>query len=279
MATKKNIIDSILGIATKFNITDESRLDEDWLSYKIDQVAAQLKIAQYAQTGIIDQAWLTDMGLVDTYKVNISDDINVSFCKCNVAKFEIPQVISFISKEGNTDLGVYYLISSCGKNQYFPKRLSMWGYTPSDHTNNLFKYYWRINTAVYINDDRLEKIRPVLCLLHPEDGKFINSAPVDSGDLVSGTSYIVKFGQIVYNATPYSDGSTFTANATTTFTGTGKVYLSTQARAYRETDPYPASGEMTRMIELEILTKEFGIEKNAITDVRNDSTDDATKTP
>jgi hypothetical protein len=275
--TKKNIIDSIRSLATRFSVTDESRLDEDWLSYKIDQVCAQLKVAQYAQTGILDQSWLTDLGIVDVYKVNISDDINVSFCKCNVGKFEIPQTISFISKDGNLDLGIYYLISACGKSQYFPQRLSMWSYVPTDHTRSLFKYYWRINTSVYINDDRVQKIRPVLFLLHPEDGKFINSANVVSGSLVSGTSYIVKFGQIVYNGTPYADGSTFTATATTTFTGTGKVYLASQARDYRETDAYPASGEMARMIEIEILTKEFGLERQAIVDVRNDSKDDTQK--
>lgn len=278
MATKKNIIDSIKNIASRFKVTDESKLDEDWLSYKIDQVAAQLKVAQYAQTKVLDQTWLSDLGLIDLYRVNIADDINVTFCNCDVSKFTMPQVISFLSKDGNIDLGVYTLISACGNKQYFPKRLSMWRYTPSDHTNSMFNYYWRINSEVYINDAKVQKIRPILCLLHPEDGKLINSQNVASGDLVSGTSYIVKFGSIVYNNTPYSDGATFTANATTTFTGTGKVYLSSQARTYLETDPYPASGDMIRAIEIEILTKELGIEKQFVADIRNDSIDDSQKT-
>ncbi len=277
MATKKGIIDSIRNLASKFSVTDETRLDEDWLSSKIDQVCAQLKIAQYAQTGILDQTWLTDMGLVDVYKVNIADDINVTFCGCSVSKFEIPQVISFVSKDGNLDLGIYTIISACGTKQFYPKRMSMWRYTPSEHVASMFKYYWRINSATYLNDDKITKVRPILCLLHPEDGKFINSENIVSGDLVSGTVYIVKFGGIVYNNTVYVENETFTANATATFTGTGKVYLYSQARAYRETDPYPASGEMIRTIEMEILTKELGVERQAVADIRNDSKDDAQK--
>lgn len=277
MATKKNIIDSIRNMATKFAVTDESRLDPDWLSYKIDQVAAQLKIAEYAQTGILDQTWLSDLGIVPVYKVNIADDVNITFCNCNVTKFTIPQTISFKSKDGSLDLGVYTIISACGKRQFYPKRMSMWQYTPSSHPATLFKYYWRINSAVYLSDDIIENVRPILCLLHPEDGKLIQSESISSGNLVNGTQYIVKFGQIVYNGTPYLDGETFTAGATTTFTGSGKVYLASQARAYAETDPYPASGDMIRLIEIEILTKELGIERQMITDTRNDSKDDAQK--
>ena len=187
------------------------------------------------------------------------------------------EVISFISKDGNIDLGVYTIISACGTKQYYPKRIFQWRYEPAEHTNSKFKYYWRINTAVYLKD-LIQKVRPILCLLHPEDGKFIDSQNITTGSIVNGTSYIVKFGQIMYMGLPYFDGETFTGGASTTFTGTGKVYLASQARAYRETDPYPASGDMIRMIELEILTKELGIEREALVDVRNDSKDDAQKT-
>jgi hypothetical protein len=276
MASKKNIIDSIRNLATKFSVTDETRLDETWLSYAIDNVAAELKIKQYLQTGILDQTWLSDLGMVTLHKVNISDDINVTFCNCDVSKVYLPQTISFISKEGNIDLGMYAVISACGTKQYYPKRLSMWRYTPTEHTNNLFKYYWRINSAMYVND-KIEKLRIIACLLHPEDGKYIQSEPIASGSIVSGTTYVVKFGQIVYNATVYAENSTFVGTATTTFTGSGKVYLNSQAIDYRETDDYPASGEMIRAIEIEILTKELGIERQAVVDVRNDSKDDTQK--
>lgn len=274
--TAKNIMDSIRNIATKFAVTDETKWDEDWIYYKINQVAADLKIKQYAQTNILDQSWLTDLGMVAFHKVNMADDINVSFCGCDVAKAFVPQVISFLSKDGNIDLGFYMIISACGKTQYYPKRMSQWKYTPADHTNSLFKYYWRINTSMYISDTA-EKLRIVACLLDPTEGKLIESEPILSGAIVSGTSYTAKYGQIIYDGNVYAANSTFTGTAVTTFTGSGKVYLTSQVRAYRDTDPYPASGEMIRMIELEILTKEFGIERQSIVDIRNDSKDDSQK--
>jgi hypothetical protein len=39
---KKTIVDDIMNIMSKFSQNDDSRLDPDWLSYKIDQVRAEL---------------------------------------------------------------------------------------------------------------------------------------------------------------------------------------------------------------------------------------------
>lgn len=275
--TKKQIIDSIFEIATKFSRTDESRYDEDWLSYKIDSVAAELKIAQYLKTNILDQTWLGDGGLITFHKVNSADDISISYSDMTVGKAFIPQTISFVNKDGNQDLGIYYLIDPNAKTQYYPRRMSLWGYTPEDHTNNLFRSYWRINTSLYI-DKYAEKLRLLAFFVNPEDGKLIESTPIASGSIASGTVYVVKFNQVVYNGVVYSANSTFTGvGGVTTFTGTGTVYLNSQVRAYRDTDPYPASAEMIRQIELEILTKEFGIEMKEVADNANDSKDDAVK--
>lgn len=274
--TKKNIVDSLRGILTKFGVTDESRLDPDYLGYKIDQVGAQLKTAEFMQTGEVNPTWLTDLGTVTFYKVNAADDPSVT-CNCTVSKTTIPQTINLPTPDGPADLGVFSVKSACGTKSYYYRRMFMWGYAPSCHTSSLFNYYDRINTAMYVNKD-VDKLRIVACLLSPSDGFIKNSAPVASGSLVNGTVYKVMFGQIIYNNAVYAQGSTFTAGATATYTGTGTAYLNSQATAYSDTDPYPATGDMIRQIELEILTKEFGIEMKMPTDQRNDSRDDATKT-
>ena len=275
MATKKQIIDSLKIILTRFEPSDESRLDDDWLSYAIDRVRAELIIRQYLQTSVIDQTWLSDLGLLTFYKVNRADNVTIT-CDCDISKTTIPQTISIITEDGNLDLGIYSLISPCGKTSYFPKRTSMWRYTPPEHTNSLFGSYARINTQLYV-DRVVEKLRCLAILLHPEDSILTNSAPVNSGSIVSGTVYIVKGGQVIYDNVVYAPDSTFIGTATTTFQGSGTVYLNSQIASYRDVDPYPASGEMIRAIELEILTKEFGIERQMIPDVRNDSKDDASK--
>lgn len=274
--TQKNIIDDIKNLASKFNVTDESRLNNAWLPFKIDEVRASFIVDQWSKNEQLDQNWLTDLGAVDFHKVNISDDVNVSYCGCPVSKAYIPQVLSLPTKSPNQDLGIYMISSMCGKNQYNNRPLSQWMMIPSDHTYSMFGFYSRINTALYVNK-KIEQLRIVALLARPEDGYYIQSTPIASGSIVLGTSYIVKFGQVIYNSTVYNANDTFTGAAATTFSGAGSVYLETQTAVYRDTYPYPVSADMARQITIEILTKEFNIEKGQITDVKNDSKDDIQK--
>lgn len=274
--TKKNIVDSISGILTKFKITDDFRVRPTWLSYKIDSVRAELINKQYAETGILDQAWLSDLGLVSFHRTNFADDNSVT-CACDVAKTTIPQVISLNSNNGNQDLGLYAVMSVCGTKNITPRRMFQWGWTPSDNSNSLFTYYNRINTQMYVSDPTVNQLRVVAILLNPEDGYLKNSNVVASGSVVSGTVYVVKGGQVIYNNVVYNINDTVTANATATYTGLGKLYLDSEIASYTMTDPYPASGEMIRQIEMEILTKEFRIEAGQVADLINDSLDDASK--
>lgn len=274
--TKKNIIDSVLNLATHFAVTDESRYDPDWLSYKINQVRAELIIKQYNVTGIVDMSWLTNLGIINCYKVN-SADSNTVTCGCDIAKTVIPQVISLQSRDFNNDLGLFSVTSVCGKRGITPYPIQRWANRPPENTNSLFTFYFRVGCDLYISDPNIQKIKAVAILLNPEDGKLINSTPIASGSLVNGTVYYVGYNTIVYNSIVRNAGTTFTATATTTFTGPGTIYLNSQVSSYLDTDPFPCSGEMIRQIELEILTKEFKIEEQALVDVRNDSVDDAAK--
>jgi hypothetical protein len=273
--TAKNIVDSIIIILTKFSVTKDSRFDEDWLFYKINQVASEMKVKQYMNLKYIDYTWLSLPITLNFYRVNGSDDVSVN-CKCDVSKSQIPQTISLPSMDGNLDLGVFSLNSMCGTKTYTLNRITQWSYIPQESTFSLFPYYDRKGTYIYVNS-LVDKLKFTGILLDPTEGYIINSTPVLSGALVNGTVYAVKYGTIVYNKIPYAANSTFTAGSDLTFVGSGLVYLNSQLRAFRDVDPYPASGEMIRQIELEILTKEFGLEARQVNDVRNDSVDDANK--
>jgi hypothetical protein len=275
--TKKSITDDIMNIMSKFNLNDDSRLDVDWLSYKIDQVRAELIVKEYDTTKFIDNAWLSDLGLVDFHKVNFADDLTASYCKCDISKAHIPQLITLYNPNGNIDMGVYTVISACGKTRYFNKPLSLWNYTPEGHVHNLFRYFHRNNTALYVNHV-VDQLRIICLLAQPEEGIIINSEPVASGSITVGTVYYVKYKQIVYNGVTYQPGSTFTGvTGKTTYTGSGTVYLNSQIHNLRETEAYPVTPDMARAIVLEIITKEFGLEKAVIPDTINDSEDEAQK--
>jgi len=271
--TAKNAIDSLKNILARFGITDDSRLDDDWLLYKYNQVRAEFIIAQYARTGVIDFAWLSEGTHLTFHRVTSGDTVDQSCC-WDISKSTIPQTITLQSKDGNLDLGVYSLISLCGKTTYYPSRMSQWRYTPEGHTNKLFAKYARVNTTIYV-DRVVEKLRFIGILLDPAEGFLINSAPVTT--LVPGIKYYVLGNQIVYEGVVLEPCTSFTAVTDTTYQGSGSVYLYSQFVAYKDTDPYPAGGEMMRQIELEILTKEFNIERQQVADIRNDSKDDASK--
>jgi len=274
--TQKNIIDDIKNLASKFNVTDESRLNNNWLPFKIDEIRATLILNQWNSNEQLDQNWLTDLGTVDFHKVNVSDDVNVTYCGCPVSKAYIPQILNLTPKSPNQDLGIQMISSLCGKNQYYNRPLSQWMMIPQSHTYSLFSFYSRINTALYVNK-KVSQLRIVAILARPEDGFYIQSTPIASGSIASGTDYIVKFGQVVYDSVVYDANDTFTGTSATTFSGAGSVYLENQKAVYRDTYPYPVSADMARQITLEILSKEFNIEKGQITDVRNDSKDDIQK--
>jgi len=275
--TQKTISDDIYSLLNKFKRTDENRVPEPWMYHKINQVRADLMVRQYRETDIIDQSWYSDLGLVDFHEVNIADDVNAAYCDCPISKAYVPQVITLPTKSINQDLGFQMIMSACAKKtRYYNRSISQWNYIPKEHTYSLFRFYSRINTAMYVNA-KVDQLRIVALLANPEQGFYTKSLPIASGSIVSGTSYIVVGDQIIYNAVIYNDGDTFTGTATTIFAGSGKVYLESQKTAYIETYPYPVSAEMARQIVIEICTKEFGIEKGQIADDTNDSEDDTQK--
>lgn len=278
MGTKKKYIDDIKNILTDFSLTDESKLDDHYLSYKFDQYREDYIIKTYKQTGVIDRSWLTDLSLVRFHSVNMADDPNVTYCKCDISKAFVPKVVSLISPEGgNTDLGFYAIMSTCGTKSYYPKPINVWKDIAAEHIYSKLNFYDRIDTALYVNK-KVTDLRMITILANPEDGYIISSEPIANGDLVAGQTYIVKYKQIFYDGVIYAANSTFTAQpGFTTFTGNGTIYLADQLTALSRTQPYPLNGDIAAQIVRDICVKEFQIAAGSIPDIRNDSQDDEVK--
>lgn len=275
--TKQRIIDDLKNILTDFNLSDEHRLDDNWLSNKIDQVRAQIIIDDYNKNGVVRQEWLSDLGFVPFWRVNFANDPNITYCECDISQGFVPKVVSFTGEGGNPDIGLPTVMSACGKYKYYPYNINIWKDIPPEHIYSKFNYYYRVDTAMYVNK-QVENLRMIAVLENPEEGYIIQSAPVESGDLVAGTTYIVKNSQITYNFTTIAVNGTFIAQAgLTTYSGTGKVYLADQLLAISRTQPYPISMDMAREIVIQICTKEFQIAKGEMPDVLNDSADDETE--
>lgn len=280
MTTRKNIVDSILILATRFSQTDETRIDKDYLAYLVEQARASEILKEYNITGVIDQNWLVDFGIYDLTKVNFADDPNVDFCECDIMKAEIPKTINLTAiGEGNLDLGLK-VISACGSRSYTMYPLERWRMIPKEHVRSKFYYYQRFGNIIYVN--KLVNSLRFIGIPETIDGLIIKKTlPVSSGNIKQGVVYMVKgsTGIVTYNGVNYLPGATFTGTATTTFTTLGgcKVYHNNFEYTMTDEDPYPVSSHLARQIVISVLTTEFQIEKQQAVDVVNDSADDVIK--
>lgn len=277
--TRKQIVDLIIIIQTRFSESDDSRIDEDALAYLVEQARVTEILKEYNVTGIIDQNWLIDFGIYPLTKVNFADDPIVTHCSCDIMKAEIPSTINLTSLgEGNLDLGLK-VISACGKTNYTYYPLEFWRDIPKEHIRSKFPYYQRFGNKIYVN--KLVNNLRFIGIPETTDGLIIKKTlPVISGSIKLGVVYMVKgTGSLTYNGTIYLPNDTFTGTSTTTFTATGtcQVFYNDYEVEMTENDPYPVSAHMARNIAISILTTELQIERQEVADVVNDSFDDALK--
>lgn len=276
--TKNRILSSLRNIATDWQITDDSKYDDNLLSDLIDKVRTQLIIADYDENKIMRREWLTDLSFIKFHRVSFADDPNIIYCECDISKAFVPKVVSFTAEGGGVDLGFPTIMSACGKKKYYKYNIDLWKDIPKEHPRALFNYYDRIDTAMYVNTQASKEgldLRLLAVLETPEDGYIIQSEPIESGDLVAGTTYIVKYKQITYNFVTIPINGTFIAQVgLTIYLGTGSVYLADQLQQLTRNQPYPVSMNMARQIVLDICTKEFKIASSEIPDVLNDNADD-----
>jgi len=280
MPTRKQIADDIIILHTRFSESDESRIDEDYLAFKIEQTRVSEIIKEYNVTGVIDQNWLVDFGIYNMTKVNFSDDPNVTFCACDITKAQIPSTMNLIPLgEGNLDLGLK-VMSACGKTHYTQYALEFWRDVPKEHTRSKFPYYQRFGNMIYVN--KLVNNLRFIGIPETTEGLMLKKTlPVISGSLKSGIVYMVKgtTGMVTYNTVNYLPNDTFTATSTSTFTASGssQVFYNDYEVEMTENDPYPVSAHLARQIVISILATELNLEKQQVADKINDSVDDAVK--
>lgn len=269
MATGRQITDDIYNLLTKFGATQDQRYDKDWLAYKRDQVRAQLIQLEFKQRGSTNPSWYQDLNLIQFTPVTTSDIDYGICCGCAVSKAIIPETVPLFNPDAQNEEDGLRLISPCGTNQFYYKALDALKLIPSEHPFSKFYYYWKIGNQVYVNK-HVEQLRGLGVLQVPSDAGSINNTIVSSGNLIVGQTYQVINYQIVHNFLGYNPGQTFVA-VNTTYTGAGAVILATVRLPYDDkTSNYPVSSDMARQIEIEILTKEFGIEKQQIAAFKND---------
>lgn len=277
--TRNEAIYDIITILTKAGYTDDSRLDPDYIGYKIDEKRAKEIRDSYNRTPLIDPIWLQDYGVFDLTKVNYADDKSFN-CLQELSKATLPTVVSFYNGLASAqNLGVYSLRSVSGREEFFykphSKMIEILNELSDNHPLRRFSYYSKLQNSIYAvskNGDSIpEKLRAVLILENPLDGYVLTTENVNT--LVVGTQYDVVDGQIIHNGVAYDKGSTFAA-VNKVFSGLGKVQYHNQKRKMTGEDPYPFSKSQMEVVILKLLTQEYGIEATKVADIRNQSQDE-----
>lgn len=269
MASKRELIFDIKMILEAGYITDESRLEEDYISYKIDQKRAKEIRDTFKRNPVIEPIWLQDYGIFSLTPVNKVEDRTISICDCKFSKAVLPTVVSITDNMSNiSDLGTSSIRSATGENEFHYMNFQQLSMLHPDNILSKLRYYTKVGNSVYLTPE-VNKARAVLILEKPLDGFVLDNTWVASGDLVSGIIYEVGSGNITYNAIRYFKGNTFTANATTTFTGNGKVQFSNQKRAMTIDDEYPMSATMAEVVLTKIFTQDYGIEYQRYKDIQS----------
>lgn len=277
--SREEIIFDIIMILTKAGFTDDSRLEPDYIGYKIDEKRAKEIRDSYNRNSLIDPMWLQDYGVFDLTDVNYADDKTFTFLDCKLAKATFPAVISFQNSLASANnLGIYSIRSISGREEYFFKQhsklMEMLTDLPASDPLMKFSYYTKIHNGVYAKSKDgkpPEKLRAILIQERPMEGYVITSENVT--ELEVGVQYEVVSDMIVHNSVNYVTGSVFTA-VNETFTGTGNVQYKNQKRAMRVSDPYPFSSSQMEVVIMKLLTQEYGIEASKISEIRNNSQDE-----
>ncbi len=276
--TRQEAIFSVIEVLTKAGYTDDSRIDPDYVGFKIDEKRAKEIRDSYNRQSSIDPIWLQDYGITDFAEVNFADDKSFTHLDCKLAKATLPPVVSFTNGlAAMNNLGIYSLRSVSSREEYFfkahSKFLDILNDFPSHHPMRKYAYYTKLHNAIYAkssNDITPQKLHPILILEKPLDGYVLTTENVSS--LTVGVEYEVVNGQIMHNGVPYNKGDVFTA-ITKLFTGSGLVQYKNQKRRMTNNDEYPFSTSQLEIIIMKLLTQEYGLEASKIADLRNDSQD------
>jgi len=257
-------------ILEKFSISDDSRINERFLSNLIASHRAAQIVKDYGINQRIDQTWLQEIYFLFT-KTTSSDDPYITNSALCLAKITLPPVISL-----DNDGGVYRISSSSKQIQCYPTTPNEFFFMFENNDKRLQKYhyYFRIGNAYYKYPYQTEG-SAILVLSNPLDGVQKFTENILSGFLTIGDTFIVMSGSIIYGGITYTALQTFVATVAngTAFTGTGIVQYLNKKRKMTMMDEYPMSRSMESELILSILSNEFRIEAVMTPDIINDARD------
>ena len=253
-------------------VTDDTSVSDVFLVHKINNYREILANAYYQQYKVLDPALFQRLGVLDTTDVLSSDHPAIGYGSVRFSKVSLPKLMSIpdamtvqVSEVSRlkilTEVSLPYLLEVIKNKDY---RLKIW------------HLYFREDDAINIYPT-IKKVAVSAALSDPRDGYKFKTEYGNLAALTSNNQYTVLSGSVRENIAStqniYVKGDTFTTDANGTYSGDGKVKLTTQYSAVSMSDDYPISREMAQEIVIQILTRDYQIERQQIFDTFNDAMD------
>lgn len=260
--------------------TDDTRISDAHLLRKILNYRSIFITEAYTQTNTMNASWIQRLGNKALTPSGSADNPNITDGTVKLGKMTLPSVIPI-----GPEKGIYRISDTQRQKQVYPttwpQLMHMISY--QDNSLRLFRYYVNIGNEYYVYPVTGE-VDVMIVLENPLEGYKFSTELVSLSDLESGTEYYVLSGSVRERTiTLYPGGessivhtrnSTFTAGSASTYSGDGKVRRATQMTEEALNKEFPVDAMMAQRIVLEILTKDFAIERQGISDVINDAQDE-----
>jgi hypothetical protein len=253
--------------------TDDSRLVDSHLLRKILNYRSIFVVESFLQTGSMNTNWVQRLGNKTLTPVSSSDNPNIPEGTVKFGKVTLPNVIPV-----GPERGIYRISDTQRQKQVYIVTWPMLMHMISglDARLNLFRYYVNIGNEYYVYPFTNE-IDIMLILDNPLDGYSFSTERIQLADVLDGIEYFIISGSVKEVnggiTTIYSKNSSFTASEMALYSGDGKIRKYDQVVSETYNKEFPVDSFMAQRIVLEILTKDFAIERQNVSDVVNDSQD------
>lgn len=265
--TALQIISDIKRILSKNNITQDNRFEDLNLLSMYNAKRASLLYELPFSDSVQE---VSNLGLTDLTLVGLGDDPLVQFESIKVGKTKIPEIITL--RHSN---GIHYVSTSSRQTRIYPTTLAEFTLmVRSKHARlGSYNYYFVHGNDLFVYP-HMEKCQIMLFLANPMDGYFIDTT--NKTVLEVGQSYVAFNMPIIYNSITRFVGIPFTAvSGVTSFTGEGVVRLENYKRSMKLDDPYPDNTFIRDKAIRSLLTNEFRIEADVLTDLRLTGNDES----
>lgn len=255
-------------------LKDDTRVKDSYLIHKIVNYDCLLKEQMIAQGMPIPEQCYSRLPKRNVIEVNTGDHPDITVSSIKLGRVEYPRLINI----PDLDQAIRVTSSSRQSQLYrttFPYLMHM--IRANDSRLQLFHFYVPYGTGLYIY--RFLPELDIMALLEdPTEAFEVSSSLIPVSEMQAGVEYVVYTGAITeLNGdipTVYKKFDSFICQPNYTYSGDGKVMKEDSVHQITLQDNYPITRSMAQQIVLQILTKDYQIEKQAIPDIYNDAQDD-----